>query len=289
MFNIDPREIIRSSLPDLVIKSCVHIADGAHSTAYEINNDLIARFPITTQAQAAYKIEHEMLNIVRQYVSLPIPETEVYGAGKSLFTVHEKIKGDPFHQCSLTDLKNISNQLAKFLAELHEIPTKDLNLPLYRRHEFEKGDLKKLKEERTLLFGINALEEAIQRPLLKNEKSVLLHNDLNETNFLIGGDMVTGIIDFGYMHVGVRSSDFAPIIKNAPRLASLTAKEYERITHIKIDLQEVFDTALITAYRGILRLLPLENLSRYDQKRYADYFNRINILINVARHEISLD
>ena len=121
---------IEQLYPDFTINTIEISGEGNDCIAYEINRDLIFKFPKHSRGSTNLFNEVNILKRIHNKLPLPIPEvvftgmpSETYQMSFAGFT---KIKGVPLTPLLLNNLpKQSQNQaakdLARFLSELHSI------------------------------------------------------------------------------------------------------------------------------------------------------------------------
>ncbi|MER9950829.1 aminoglycoside phosphotransferase family protein [Mesorhizobium sp. M0047] len=121
------RAIIRA-FPELETSSFRLMTAGWHSTAVDVDDRLVFKFPRHKVAERALLSEAALLALIRPCLSMPVPAMSIH-EGPPLFSRHEKLKGDHLLAARYEELpeharQRLGNDLGRFYAELHRL---DLN------------------------------------------------------------------------------------------------------------------------------------------------------------------
>ena len=160
------------------------------------------------------------------------------------FTYHKKIKGVPLadriDKLSPEKIKQVTNQIAEFMFELHNI-------------EFKPNEVFSVINIGTNLNDfINELLDLHVKPEdkvfwksenfdMRENDYCLVHGDLNSSNILLDdNNNVTAVIDFGFAGYGNKYFDIARIIGRCPKnFEKSIAHEYELLENKKINEEEL--------------------------------------------------
>ncbi len=241
---------------DFQIKDfCSHLKGSYNSFAYEINNEIIVRFPRKEASIAKFIKEEQVLSFLKNKTTLQIPDVSLV-KGDFLYACHKKIQGKNIYQ---NDLDNLSpkqkvlfcNDIAQFIYELnsqtkeiakaidipttHKIQNKTKAQILYdfmmSNNNFGNADKKKLEQ---------FLENF---PLVNSQEHLKFsHLDLMAKNisFDFNKSKINGIYDFGDCGIDDVYYDFsqAGLDFNISTIKTI-AKQYKTLTNIDIDDQKV--------------------------------------------------
>ena len=172
--------------------------------------------------------EAEALLLLRKRTSVPVPEVfNAYTIGEYGFILMSNIPGVSLALCwqNMTrDSKtSIFRQLESYIREWRQIegplfgsigggPREDVLFkhpwdaedrhygPFSTREEFNQGVVEALRYARTNAQLTKRDEPLVERILAshsQDERKVLTHGDLHQSNIFVNGDIITGIIDWG--------------------------------------------------------------------------------------------
>jgi aminoglycoside phosphotransferase (APT) family kinase protein len=119
------KTVISERFPELKAATFKLLTQGWDSLAVEVDERLIFKFPRDAQAAEALRREARMLQVIRQHVTLPIPELTCFETS-AFFTKHAKLPGDHLLTVHYEGLSNqakqrLSQEVALFYAQLHAI------------------------------------------------------------------------------------------------------------------------------------------------------------------------
>lgn len=120
------RAAILTAFPELSECHFSVLGEGWHSTAIDVDDRLVFKFPRNEIARAALLREAALLAVVRPTVTMPVPDLRIH-EGPPLFSSHTKIHGEHLLTVgydALTDIARtrLAEDLARFYADLHRIP-----------------------------------------------------------------------------------------------------------------------------------------------------------------------
>jgi aminoglycoside 2''-phosphotransferase len=210
---------IRNSCPDLEVRTAQLSAGGEVNDILIINEEWIFRFPKSSGGLEQLNTELAILGTIQGHVSTPVPNP-VY-TGKDLQTVgaafmgYRKLPGEILdthleNAREKDDGRQIAQQLAAFLKELHGFPLErtGLKAPVHDRGRREAlpGEFKNIRENLYPYMRPDACTEVSARfnEFLNTStgheyEQVLRHGDLGPRNILVNPHSlaITGILDFG--------------------------------------------------------------------------------------------
>ena len=223
------RRILSEGFPGLEVRTVSYFAQGWDYELWEVNDDLLFRFPLRPEAAEPLRKEARLLGELAATLSVPVPQPEYVSDGCAAFPLpffgYRKLNGLPLDQATLSgqQRETLARQLAWFLSELHRFPptrAAELGVPVYSadgwrehyhdfREEVRRQVLPMLSDEE------RAAVEAFWRRFLDDERHfrfrpVLIHADLGLEHILIDPErtQVTGVIDFADARVGDPALDF---------------------------------------------------------------------------------
>lgn len=120
------RQKILNVRPDFSVADFKLLTEGWDCIAISVNDRFIFRFPRRTEISLYLKHEADLLDAIRPYVAMPIPNLRLYRDGDDVFTLHEKIIGDhlleeDYNALSDDKRQHVADKLAAFYAALHGI------------------------------------------------------------------------------------------------------------------------------------------------------------------------
>ena len=205
--------------------------DGMVNDVIVVNQELVCRFAREDWGKEILAHETKILEIVKRYVEIQIPELEHI---EESFVTYRYIKGEPLSRNILLKLSNtaqerVIGQLTQFHHQLHNIP-----LDLISKFGVLASDTEHSLEDWLQLY------EQVQKtlfPYLWKHQKTWIHElfapivsgelNLNYTPALINGDLathhilfdpasesITGVIDFGTAGIGDPACDLAVLISN---------------------------------------------------------------------------
>ncbi|WP_112180385.1 MULTISPECIES: phosphotransferase family protein [Paraliobacillus] len=229
-------ESIKQVYPDLSIKDYYPNEIGQNNDVLIINKSIVFRFPKYQKGIIQLKKETEILEYIRNIVSIQIPHPIYKSFDKlepgKVFTGYNLIDGVPFWRGSLEKIKSVelikglALQLVGFLREVHSISkekaldvlTLDDNNPCKEMSElFDKIQnklfpyiRKEAKNEITQSFKNFINGKGL------DVKTTLIHGDFGASNILWNPEIsrISGIIDFGGSSLGDPAYDFAGILSS---------------------------------------------------------------------------
>ncbi|MFD1176658.1 aminoglycoside phosphotransferase family protein [Paenibacillus puldeungensis] len=204
-----------------------NLTDGLHNDVVVINDCDVFRFAKHDFSKALLFNEYKVLQIVKQFVDMPVPNLEILDEGVSKYFF---IKGRPIFRSNILNLHEdlqlqIAEQLGRFLSQLHSIPlstikenninafpgngTRDSYMDLYSRIEAKLFPHMKS-------YVIECIQNVF-RPVFNNPDFLeyiptLIHGDLAPYHIIEESNKVIGIIDFGVSGFGDPAHDVGVIL-----------------------------------------------------------------------------
>jgi len=232
-------ESIKKVYPDLFIEDYYPNEIGQNNDVLIINKSLVFRFPKYQKGIMQLKKETEVLEYVRNIVSIPIPHPKYKSFDKlepgKVFTGYNLIEGVPFWKESLEKIKSdelirgLAMQLVNFLIEVHSISKEKALGVLKLEDNNPREEMSKLFDEiHNKLFPYIRKEAQIEitqsfKTFLNGKgldlKTTLIHGDFGASNILWNPETcrISGIIDFGGSNIGDPAYDFAGILSSYGR------------------------------------------------------------------------
>ena len=119
------RAAITAAFPELSSSTFKLLTTGWDSTAVDVDDRLIFKFPRHEVAEKALRREADLLSVIRPAVTMPVPDLTLH-PGPPLFSRHEKLKGEHLVTARYGRLPEpargrLAEQMALFYAELHRL------------------------------------------------------------------------------------------------------------------------------------------------------------------------
>jgi len=220
---------IKKKYPDLIVDHFHVIEHGQNNKIILINKELVFRFPRTAANQLVLKREYNVLSKIREILPLEVPRYDYYSMADEIgssFAGYPFIQGEILSKkvFDLIDHEALGKQLCSFLQKLHsaEVYTK-LALDLEDLDCYKVWDdmFQRIKEK---LFPFMPEENRLKvtqdfNKILESLNSstfvkTVVHGDFGPTNILVDIELekISGIIDFGSIHLGDPAEDIACMI-----------------------------------------------------------------------------
>jgi aminoglycoside 2''-phosphotransferase len=220
------------------------ISDGMQNRVLVIDEQLIARFPRSPDAQRALAEEHRVLAWLRNHVSAPLPQP-ISVADE--FAVYRMLRGEPITRAALACLDRhlchrLIDDIAQFMAEMHSAPLPDdLRASSATKALSAWMELRDRAHEvlTPLLWShqrqwLDDLFRHVQTGELSLEFApAMIHGDLASYHLLHDPKtaQLTGILDFGVAGRGDPAVDLACLLSVwGERWANGLVREYPQLT-----------------------------------------------------------
>ncbi|MDT3429124.1 aminoglycoside 2''-phosphotransferase [Paenibacillus forsythiae] len=219
---------IKGKYPEIEMKDIqANLTDGLHNDVIIINDSVVFRFAKHDFSKGLLNNEYKVLQIVKQFVGMPVPNLDILDDGISKYSY---IKGNPIYRNRILkrseDLQEqLAQQLGVFLSQLHSIPmdiikennisafpgngTRDSYKDLYSR--IETNLFPRMKS-----YVIDCIQN-IFSPIFDNKnfldyRPALIHGDLAPYHIIEESNRVIGIIDFGVSGYGDPAHDISVVL-----------------------------------------------------------------------------
>lgn len=238
--------ILQSQNPDTDV---VFIGSGSDSDAYRAGTRII-RIPHAGSVDI-YLREAAICHAIRPFISIPIPDITVHSDGDFMYVEHEMITGhkwswhkfiwQPWRQ------KNLGKSIARFMAEMHTIDVSRVacatgpSMP-YMEFDDVAPFISEILSPRQMQFLRKNYERILAHPVAKSDM-VLTHLGIKGPNSVIDDTgALSGVFDFCNAGIYERWRDMVLIRMLAPYgLWRVFAREYERLTGVRIDVGRIVD------------------------------------------------
>lgn len=222
------RALIEAQFPTLAPVLAEPLGEGWDNTAYRVNGVYVFRFPRRQIAVRCLELEARALATLAPRLPLPVPIPEFIGVPSEAFpwpfVGHRMIPGRPASDARLGTSQRaaLAEPLAHFLRALHAIPVEEAARLGAGPDPFQRLDLaprlaraRDILDElarRRLVDDARPLWSALQAApaLYAPRADTLVHGDLYARQLLVDGEgRLSGVIDWGDLHVGNPAVDFA--------------------------------------------------------------------------------
>ncbi len=242
-FKIDEdfETIIKNTFKDKKVYNMHLITTGWTNIVYEVETvegNYFFRFPRDEFWSRTIVKDCEFAKYIYQKTDFNTCKLELKEDKGRPFSVHKKIPGTPLaekmNELSRKEIEAISDDISKFMYELHSInPKKEKiftinNIGLELREFLDELLTKHIPAEEMAFWQC---DKKVCAP------ECLVHGDLNSSNVLLDeNNKVTAVIDFGFAGFGNSYDDVARIIGRCPEsFRDSIIKSYEKYANTKID------------------------------------------------------
>ncbi len=238
---------------ELKLKNTVisFLGQGDDSFAFEINKNILCKFPKRKKALRGLILETQILKFLENKTSIEIPKMQMIEK-EMLFSVHTKIEGKVITEKQyLSLLEKNKNKFAKKLAihikELSDIPTKIIKkaIPKIHKIDFLWNTEKLLKHIEPIIKKeqIAVIKEILNIDLnVKKEDFVFGYFDYNGTNmaFDFNKNELNGLFDFADCAIRDIHHNFRSIcISFGNDLGKRVFDEFKRISNRKLSWKKI--------------------------------------------------
>ena len=225
---------IRRVYPDFEITEASLDETGQNNAVLLVNGTFIFRFPKYAEGREQLAREFAILQGIRGYITLPIPEPRFLNFGShttgEAFLGYPLIPGEPLRTAILQTIRDeakrnvLAVQLANFLRELHQVPAASaIAYALEVRDTVDEwtGIFARIQAKLFQYMRADAVTQVtsdFEVFLCELEKwdyvPTLKHGDFGPTNILFDSDAcaIRGIIDFGGSGLGDPAYDVAGLL-----------------------------------------------------------------------------
>lgn len=235
-------ETIRTHFPDISWELYEVFDNWWDNQVVMLDNHLIFRFPRNEQAKITQQKERYLLNLVKKYVDIAIPQYTFFSPDNSCVG-YSAIRWLPmtieiYNNLSDNIKLKVQQQLANFLTQLHSIPIKELEKIGYIRQKgtsnewsqnFQRDFIQtcwKYFTKKEIQIIVDYIQE-LQK--LDFEYKVLTHSDVQEKNIFMDNELthIAGIIDFSDARIADPALDFDTLLDYWEDLVFNVYKNYQ--------------------------------------------------------------
>lgn len=241
-------EIINKTLQDKKINKIKLIPTGWTNIVYEVETDdgeYFFRFPRDEFWSRTIVKDCEFAKYIHKKTDFNTVQLQLFYDNGRPFSMHKKIPGIPLaekmNNLSDEEVKKVSKDIAKFMYQMHNVE--------YSENEIFNNANNiglKLNEFLDELLNVHVSSEDIKfwnNTPVTNEKSCLVHGDLNSSNILLDdNNNISAVIDFGFGGFGNKYDDVARIIGRCPdNFKKDIVESYEAYSNAKLDSKVLDD------------------------------------------------
>lgn len=222
--------VIAAQFPRLVPVRATFLGAGYDSSAFEVNDEWVFRFPERADVERQLLIEARILPVLAERSPVPLPAFRFHGQPSSQFPYHfvgyPKLQGVPAIQLDpeAVPFPQLAPVLARFLSWLHSFPVTEAARLGVEEHDIDSlidevradalGDFElvgRVAPEAPLEEWHEYLRTGLDRVAPSRSTPALVHTDLAAEHILLdpATQTVTGIIDWSDIAIGNRAVDFA--------------------------------------------------------------------------------
>ena len=277
--------IIHEQLSDVAGKVLRLNRDGLVNDVVIVDETWVFRFPKTEEGRHAQERESRILDVVRQYVDMPVPAFILLSDSAVMYPIIPGVPLDRNRYLRQTEAvqNRLIEQMAQFLRQLHGIPANALTqheIPVFKRDASREAWAAKLEEIQRELFPLLWADQKVWvaelfAPVLAGELDMqaytpgLTHYDLASYHILFDEPrgVINGVIDFGVAGIADPANDIALLIN------ILGEHFLQRMQPHYPELETMLDRARFMA--GVLELQwVLEGLRSKDASWFTVHLGR---------------
>ncbi|MGE7761978.1 phosphotransferase [Peribacillus sp. NPDC097895] len=273
-------KLIRLQFPEIELNVIKQLGEGFDNTVIQINGEFVFRFPRRPIAVTLIQVENQLLPSIAGTLPLDIPEPVYFGKPSTIypypFTGYKIVKGHLPVEGSVANKVESAKRFAHFLKVLHSFPVEKARSLGVQPDGLRRLDVyfrqKSLMENVSTLLKLGYNEQAyavkdfverlgdvdVQHPI------TLVHGDIHIRNVLLNGEgILTGIIDWGDVHIGNPAIDFSFLYSYFPKEA--------RQSFFEIYGEIEKETESLARFRAIYMLVTLlvYGIDRHDEELIA--------------------
>lgn len=259
------RSLIIDLFPNLAASTFRLATKGWDSTAVDVDDRLIFKFPRHEVAKEALLREVTLLTVIRPSISMAVPDMRIH-EGPPLFSVHTKLKGEhlltaDYAKLSRDARQRLGDDLARFYAELHRLDADRLRAAGARAiGPWQAPDMVRAKALPVLPpeIRVHAKEIVLEFERLPPDPYGTTYGFFDGHGWNMAFDhtrsLLNGIYDFADSGFGPLHQDFIYSNFISPDLTERIVTAYEKLTGLKIDRRRI---AILTGFHRLSELAEL--------------------------------
>lgn len=243
--------IIKEALPDIEITQMSKISTGWTNIVYNVKtktDEYFFRFPRDEFWSRTIVKDCEFAKFIYGKTDFNTVNLNLlYDSKDRPFSMHKKIEGnalaDKMNNLTQDEIKSISNDIAKFMYQLHNVKYNKEEIFNINNLGLELDDFL----DELLNLHVSKEDKEFWENREKSETNCLVHGDLNSSNILLDdNNKVTAFIDFGFGGFGNKYDDISRIIGRTPeQFKEEIIKSYEQYSDSKLN-EKVLDNEIKT-------------------------------------------
>lgn len=218
------KNLIQSQFKEFKDQKIEPFAQGWDNEAFLVGAEIVFRFPRRKIAANLIEREIRILPILAPHLPTRITKSEWLGKETSAYPFvwagYRKIEGAPaiLHTLKGRAGEALADSLASFLRNLHSIPVDEPTRAWAPGDEIERTNLKrrlpKLIERLERLPDVDAeklirIAEELSLTEPSSHAPVWVHGDLHPSHVLVDEGRLSGVIDWGDVHLGDHALDLS--------------------------------------------------------------------------------
>lgn len=274
------KHTLYSHFPDLHIETIDFLGEGDRSRALLVNGEWVFKFAKNQEGSEDLQKEAKILPFLSRHLTLKIPEIQWSTCQKNGLWVigYPKVPGQIVGDAlSHLDQRKIAKSLAQFLDELSTFPIEQARSLGVPENDFQKDFHHTFEVVRHTIFPL--IDQPLRDQLTSlfnhylNEagyfeyQPTLIHADLSPNHYLYedkAGEL-TGIIDFGDLHIGDPDFEYTYILEDGGEAFARQVMELRAEKEIDFLLKKVRIFVVFTHVATILEGLRLRDESMIDE------------------------
>lgn len=214
-------QIIKETLNDKQIIMFNQISTGWTNIVYEVKTNegnFFFRFPRDEFWARTIVKDYEFAKYIYGKTDFNTVKLELFYYNNKPFSVHKKIPGivlaDVMNNLNSEQIKNISNEIAKFMYQLHNLTYENSKIFSINNIGLNLTDFL----DELLNVHVSSTDIKFWSPSsIISKNNCLVHGDLNSSNILLDENYhISAIIDFGFGGFGNKYNDIGRIIGRCP-------------------------------------------------------------------------
>ncbi|MEZ2131772.1 MULTISPECIES: aminoglycoside phosphotransferase family protein [unclassified Sinorhizobium] len=259
------RSLIIGLFPELAASTFRLATKGWDSTAVDVDDRLIFKFPRHGVAKRALLREAALLAVIRPSISTAVPDMRIH-EGPPLFSVHAKVKGEhlltaDYAKLSQDARQRLGEDLARFYAEIHQLDADRIRAAGARAiGPWQAPDVVRAKALPVLPREIRdrAKEIVLEFERLPPDPYGTIYGFFDGHGWNMAFDhskgLLIGIYDFADSGFGPLHQDFIYSNFISPDLTERIVTAYEQLTGLKIDRRRI---EILTGFHRLSELAEL--------------------------------